>query len=353
VRVVRFNYVLSWVGCLRLPRFTRSVLLAATVLVLSSCSVTMDTASSPEDASTTDTTPTVSSSAATTTPASESGSSTAGISREASRESYSDTPDPAFDPLLSTLEQMTTAPIMLPASLPPELKSVAIGDATSGDRYTILFLAPGGDPTRIVQPYVHATVIGTLTASPIGADAKVGFGAPLGSVALPDGTVADLRRIVPSEGANSGPRTVGTFEEGSERYRLEIESIDSPEGDLARQVLSTMVRVDRAQGGTEQRVSFPSGGTSAVREGAVVRGERVRYLLDARAGQRMIVHISSLEDNAVFQVYEPGLEQTLDGAGEGDDATDWSGELPVDGDYTIVVGGTRGNASYRLEVMIE
>jgi hypothetical protein len=64
------------------------------------------------------------------------------------------------------------------------------------------------------------------------------------------------------------------------------------------------------------------------------------------------VRISSLEDNAVFQIYVPGHEQTLDGAGEGDDATEWSGELPVSGDYRIVVGGTRGNASYRLEVTI-
>jgi hypothetical protein len=78
----------------------------------------------------------------------------------------------------------------------------------------------------------------------------------------------------------------------------------------------------RTGGGTVQRVDFPPGDNSAVLEGEVIRGERDRYLLDARADQRMTVHISSLEDNAVFQIYEPGLEQTLDDAGEGDDTTD-------------------------------
>ena len=35
-------------------------------------------------------------------------------------------PNAAFDQLLPTLEQMTTAPIMLPASLPTRIKNVAI-----------------------------------------------------------------------------------------------------------------------------------------------------------------------------------------------------------------------------------
>jgi hypothetical protein len=66
----------------------------------------------------------------------------------------------------------------------------------------------------------------------------------------------------------------------------------------------------------------------------------------------MSVSISSLEDNAVFQIYEPGGNQALPGAGERDDAREWSGELPASGDYTIVVGGTRGNATYELRVTI-
>jgi hypothetical protein len=42
----------------------------------------------------------------------------------------------------------------------------------------------------------------------------------------------------------------------------------------------------------------------------------------------------------------------LKGADDGDDAMAWSGTLPQTGRYLIVVGGTRGNASYRLEIAI-
>ncbi|MEW5928477.1 MAG: hypothetical protein AB1941_13495 [Gemmatimonadota bacterium] len=101
-----------------------------------------------------------------------------------------------------------------------------------------------------------------------------------------------------------------------------------------------------------RRIRFARGATSAVVEGAVVRGERAVYLARARAGQRMNVRVTSPEDNAVFQLRGPGGVGTLPGAGETDDATAWSGVLPRSGDYRIVVGGTRGNAGYTLRVEI-
>lgn len=108
-----------------------------------------------------------------------------------------------------------------------------------------------------------------------------------------------------------------------------------------------------AAGGVKKRVRFPRGETAAAIEGSVIRGERDTYLLGARAGQRMTVRVTSLEENAAFQIYQPGGKKTLAGAGEADDATAWSGELPASGDYRIVVGPTRGNSSYRLEVNIK
>ena len=104
--------------------------------------------------------------------------------------------------------------------------------------------------------------------------------------------------------------------------------------------------------GVRKRLRFPRGATSTVVKGAVIRGDRDRYIIGAKKGQRMRVKISSLEDNAVFQIYQPRSKQTLQGADETDDATTWEGELPVSGDYVISVGGTRGNASYNLEVGI-
>jgi hypothetical protein len=87
--------------------------------------------------------------------------------------------------------------------------------------------------------------------------------------------------------------------------------------------------------------------------GSVIRGERARHPVKAKAGQTLDVSITSDENNAVFQVYSPGEKGTLPGAGETDDATKWSGKLPADGEYVIVVGPTRGNATYKLTYSLE
>ena len=53
-----------------------------------------------------------------------------------------------------------------------------------------------------------------------------------------------------------------------------------------------------------------------------------QYILGARGGQTMIVHITSRENNAVFVIL--GADGTaLDGAEEGTDAKDWTGRLPL------------------------
>jgi hypothetical protein len=104
--------------------------------------------------------------------------------------------------------------------------------------------------------------------------------------------------------------------------------------------------------GITKRVRFAKGKSSATVSGAVVRGDRDTYILGAGVGQTMRVRITSLENNAVFQVMDDDGNY-LSGAGEDDDATNWSGKLPWKGDYKIIVGGTRGNASYKLTVSIQ
>ncbi len=167
------------------------------------------------------------------------------------------TPDPAFEPLLPTLQQMTTAPIMLPASLPQEIKSVGIEEkaseadpyATEGDNYSIVLLYSDTAPDQAIKPYIHVAAAGRIVAWPASAsppDPTNGLGTPvqLEDVALPDGTVANLERLEPPQGANYGPFTVGSFEEEGERYTVMIEN-DTSEGDMTRQILSTMVKVPR------------------------------------------------------------------------------------------------------------
>jgi hypothetical protein len=80
----------------------------------------------------------------------------------------------------------------------------------------------------------------------------------------------------------------------------------------------------------------------------------------------MTITMTAPDDNAVFQIYEPGttLGRDADGilefhgtplhvAGDGNDATRWSGRLPRTGTYLIAVGSTRGNARYSMDIRIE
>ena len=104
--------------------------------------------------------------------------------------------------------------------------------------------------------------------------------------------------------------------------------------------------------GISKRVKFAKGKSSATFSGGIVRGDRDTYLVGAKAGQKMSVKISSLEKNAVFQIQGSRDGKYLKNASETDDQTNWSGTLPDDGDYKIIVGGTRGNASYKLSIAI-
>ncbi len=104
--------------------------------------------------------------------------------------------------------------------------------------------------------------------------------------------------------------------------------------------------------GIRKRLKFAKGKSSAIVSGAVVRGDRDVYIVGAKAGQMMSVKITSTEKNGVFQIQSPDGEYLQD-AGEEDDATSVTSDLPRTGDYEISVGGTRGNATYKLTVAIK
>ena len=105
--------------------------------------------------------------------------------------------------------------------------------------------------------------------------------------------------------------------------------------------------------GCTRQVRTSSGRFDGVQSGSVIRGERARHTVNAKAGQTLNVDITSDEDNAVFQVYLPGEKGALPGAGEMDDAKKFSGKVPTDGEYIIVVGPTRGNATYKLSYSVK
>ncbi|MDQ4061124.1 MAG: hypothetical protein M3145_08490 [Pseudomonadota bacterium] len=122
--------------------------------------------------------------------------------------------------------------------------------------------------------------------------------------------------------------------------------------------------VSLAAADVQREIRFARGASSATVAGAVVRGDRDIYPVKANAGQTMRVRITAIENNAAFEIYRPGaryrrdqdgyevMGSTLKGAGQTDDAKQWSGTLPATGTYLIVVGGTRGNAGYRMTVSI-
>ena len=119
------------------------------------------------------------------------------------------------------------------------------------------------------------------------------------------------------------------------------------------------------EAGVVKEVKFPPGGNSTLIQGSIIRGESDQYFLTAKAGQKIEVSITAREKNAAFAIYQPGYKAgkdadgileikgaTLKGAGEGEDATAWKGVLPGSGKYLILVGGTRGNAAYKLKISV-
>ena len=105
-----------------------------------------------------------------------------------------------------------------------------------------------------------------------------------------------------------------------------------------------------AQRGTSvvRRVRFPRGRTSTVLRGVLRRGISHDYILGASAGQTMSVHLSS-PGGLTFTIIGPY------GRSLADFTTDWSGELPANGDYRInVLPDTSTNQafSYTLEITI-
>jgi hypothetical protein len=102
----------------------------------------------------------------------------------------------------------------------------------------------------------------------------------------------------------------------------------------------------RANGTRTQRILFKPGAVSTVVESTIGRSRRTIYLLRAREGQIMTLSLTSLDQNAVLDVQAP------DGQYLKQEATSYRGELPLTGDYSVIVSGTRSNAEYTLEVTI-
>ena len=98
-------------------------------------------------------------------------------------------------------------------------------------------------------------------------------------------------------------------------------------------------------------VQFQAGTSSATVSGGMLRGETGPvYGLVASAGQRMEITITSLEENASFDVLTPSGEYLINEiAGQ---EFEFSSILPEDGEYLITTNALRGNVSFDLNISI-
>jgi len=106
----------------------------------------------------------------------------------------------------------------------------------------------------------------------------------------------------------------------------------------------------------KETVQFKSGASSATLQGSVKGYETIDYVLGARGGQTMSVSMKTDNGANYFNVLPPKSEAAI--AIGSTIGNDWTGTLPVDGEYTIRVYLMRSaarreeKASYTLSVGI-
>lgn len=211
---------------------------------------------------------------------------------------YSSDPgaDPAFERILSTLQDTTSAIIVLPSELPAFVADVAIDADMEGDEgYRILFLNDAADSDEVVQQYVNAYVNGTLEATLItGGGPQFSEPGPdyqevsSGSVETLDGISANYR-CYDTEVGVTGPHCTGGYlrpgwEAGqSYLYVITLEGETSPEEEM-RRILSSMLTLMVQDGPEEANLDDAQAFVSEYYEAVGRKDWRATYsMLDAES----------------------------------------------------------------------
>jgi hypothetical protein len=95
-----------------------------------------------------------------------------------------------------------------------------------------------------------------------------------------------------------------------------------------------------------ERITFAVGTNNASVTGDVLPATTDRYVLRASAGQVMVAHVDSVADNVFLSIFAP------DGTARTEHVLRDAVELPIAGDYIIVVSTTSSGGPYRLSVWI-
>jgi hypothetical protein len=132
-------------------------------------------------------------------------------------------------------------------------------------------------------------------------------------------------------------------------YYIEIRSISGQNINYQVSVEIPAAAGSSPRSAIDKPIRFAVGPLDLELNGTVISGERDRYRLSMLAGETLDVQITSLEGNAVFSILGPD-QIALPGTEEGRDTIQWTVPIPADGEYSILVGPTRGNATYTLKV---
>ncbi|WP_144017630.1 hypothetical protein [Planktothrix sp. PCC 11201] len=92
-----------------------------------------------------------------------------------------------------------------------------------------------------------------------------------------------------------------------------------------------------------ERVKFDPGATGTTVTGMVKPAEKRQYKLECAAGQKMSVDVT--EGTVDINILDPNGKNI----GTIKNSKNWQGELPIDGDYTIEVSGSKA-ANFKLNV---
>ncbi len=130
---------------------------------------------------------------------------------------------------------------------------------------------------------------------------------------------------------------------------IPLNNLNTPPSTISESISSPVeAPILLAQNNRARRIEFASGDSAATINSSVVRGDRAIYVLRADRGQTMALTIDSSQEQggALFDVISPSGEILSSSA------TTFRQALPQSGDYRIIVGGSRGNASFSMTVSI-
>lgn len=97
-----------------------------------------------------------------------------------------------------------------------------------------------------------------------------------------------------------------------------------------------------------RRVQFKRGSSSATLQGKVSIALPDTYLVGARAGQVMSVQLTSPQKSVRFLVMSPVSTSLI-----ADNTRSWTGTLPENGDYHIIVDGDERGGTYTMTISIK